>query len=123
VLLALGAVAVLSVGVAWTIRRRRGPDDEALPPDQRIVRAWERAQRGLRRHGLGRTASETPEEFAARLAQLEQRSSRHVGADAVGQLAALVDLACYTPRPCTAGQAELAWGCAASVIQVNRHHH
>jgi hypothetical protein len=36
------------------------------------------------------------------------------------RLAALVELACYTPRPCSATQADTAQGWATTVVAVNR---
>jgi Flp pilus assembly protein TadB len=117
--LVLLAVAIAGA-VAGILRRRIGRDDTAIAPDQRIVRAWERTQHALRRRGLGRRESETPDEYAARLDRIEARSTRGVGAEALRQLAALVELACYTPRPCTVSQADVAAGCASSVIMANR---
>ncbi len=115
-------VVLLAVSVAaaivWT-RRGSGRDDRALAPDHRIVRAWERTQRSLRHRGLGRRAAETPGEYAARLGRLEHRSDRRIGADALGRLAALVDLACYSPGPCTSADADQAQGWAMSVITLN----
>jgi transglutaminase-like putative cysteine protease len=113
VLLLVALVAAAAAGAI--LYRRRGADRAGLPPDQRIVGAWERAHQVLRRHGLGRRPAETPAEYATRLRAWERQSARRVGADALGRLAALVELACYTPGPCTPGQADAALGCAAAV--------
>jgi hypothetical protein len=118
--LALIAGCALLFAVAWKRHRMVGLGSDTAPPDQRIVRAWERAQRALRRRGLGRQPSETPEEYAARLDLFEQRSARVIGAGALQQLASLVELACYTPRPCTAGHADAARGHASVVINATR---
>ena len=112
------AGAALAALVLW--RRHRGQPDLALAPDQRIVRAWERAQRALQRKGLGRRVAETPAEYAARLAVLEQRGPGRFGSAALEQLAGLVELACYTPMPCSVGQAEAAQGWAVAVVETNR---
>ncbi len=111
--------AALAVGTV--VARRRGAlADAGGTPDQRIVRSWERAQQALRRHGLGQRAAETPLEYAARIDRYEQRQAQAVGAGPLGRLADLVQLACYTPRPCTAGEAETARNLAASVREANR---
>jgi transglutaminase-like putative cysteine protease len=119
VLLALLTVATLA-GLAW---RRRGPAQQVgLQADQRVVRSWERALGALRRTGLARRTGETPGEFARRVADSESASSLAVGSDAVTQLAALVELACYTPRPCTPGQVDHAHSLASMVVDANRRH-
>jgi transglutaminase-like putative cysteine protease len=115
-LLLLAAVAMLP----W--RRRRARAEAALPPDQRVVRAWERALGALRRKGLTRRAEETPGEYAARVRLVEHDSAVPIEADAVTHLAALVELACYTPRPCTPAQATDAHALAARIVEANRSH-
>ena len=43
-------------------------------------------------------------------------------ADAVADLAGLVELACYTPRPCTPTQAAHAQALASTIVAANRSH-
>jgi hypothetical protein len=40
----------------------------------------------------------------------------------VANLAALVELACYTPRPCTPAQATDAGALATRIVEANRSH-
>ena len=118
--LLIGVAIALALGGAWLlVRRRRGAADGGLP-DQRVVGAWELAQRTLRRRGVTRRPAETPGEFAARLARLEGQRQRPLGAEALGQLAALVELACYTPWPCTPDQAQAARSWADAVARTTR---
>jgi hypothetical protein len=116
---ALGLVIALLLGTAWVVLRRQRRQRDDGPADQRVVRSWELAQRTLRRRGVARRPAETPGEFAARLARLEGQG-RALGAEALGQLAALVELACYTPWPCTTGQADAARSWADAVTRATR---
>jgi transglutaminase-like putative cysteine protease len=112
--------AALASGAFIVWRRRNARTDVGASPDQRIVREWNRAQLALRRRGLGPRAAETPLEYAARVERYERRAASRVGAEALGRLAHLVQLACYMPQPCTAGEAEAARGLAAEVREANR---
>jgi hypothetical protein len=112
----LGCIAV------WAWRRRRAALETALLPDARVVRAWEQALVALRRQGLPRRPDETPAEYAARVHVAEGSTSQAVEADAVANLAGLVELACYTPRPCTPAQATHAHVLAATIVRANRSH-
>jgi hypothetical protein len=93
-----------------------------LAPDQKVVRAWERALGSLRRTGVARREQETPSEYLARVRAAEQTSGQSMEADAVANLAALVEQACYTPRPCTPGQAAEARALASTIVAANRPH-
>ena len=115
-LLLLGGLAV------WAWRRRRASIEASLLPDARVVRAWEQALVALRRQGLPRRPDETPAEFAARVRTAPGATSRTVEADAVASLAGLVELACYTPRPCTPAQATHAHALASTIVTANRSH-
>ena len=118
----VGAGLVGLIGLAtWWWRRRRASLEAALPPDQRVVRAWERALGALQRKGLARRAEETPGEYAARM-QVAEHASLPIEAEAVATLAALVELACYTARPCTPAQAADAHALAARIVSTNRSH-
>jgi hypothetical protein len=118
VLLVLGSIAV------WAVRRRRAAHEAALPPDARVVRAWERALVALRRQGLARRPDETPAEYAARVRGTGDSTDGNVEAeaDAVANLAGLVELACYTPRPCTPAQAGQAHALASTIVAAQRSH-
>jgi hypothetical protein len=118
----LGGLAVLTLIVLVARRRIRVLRDARLPPDQRVVRAWDVALLALRRRGIGRRVEETPGEYAARVQSLEQGDAPPVEADAVTELAALVELACYTSRPCTPGQAADAHALATTIVAANRRH-
>ncbi|MGO8860261.1 MAG: DUF3488 and DUF4129 domain-containing transglutaminase family protein [Acidimicrobiales bacterium] len=120
--LALAAALVVLGLVLWELRDRRTAAEQRLHPDQRVVRAWEHALRALRRQGLSRHDGETPGEYAARISAVEGSSSEPVEVDAVAHLAALVELACYTPRPCTPAQADEARALASSITATNRPH-
>jgi hypothetical protein len=132
----VGGVLVLAGIVLWIRRRLRAVRDARLPPDQRVVRAWDVALVALRRRGVGRRVEETPGEYAARvqsldlegdMAQLPVEAEAGVaavgaaGADLVA-LAELVEVACYTSRPCTPGQAAEAHALASSIVAANRRH-
>jgi len=128
-------VLVLAAVVLWIRRRLRAARDARLPPDQRVVRAWDVALVALRRRGVGRRVEETPGEYAARVQALELEPEVEgdmaqpieaeavavAGADLVA-LAALVEVACYTSRPCTPGQAADAHALASSIVAANRRH-
>jgi len=116
VLLAAAMVAAAVVA----IRRRRDLSAAGASPDQRIVREWNRAQLALRRRGLGRRVAETPLEYVARVERYEGRAAARVGAEALGRLASLVQLACYTPQPCTGNDAEAARALAVEIRVANR---
>jgi len=120
----VAVLAVLVLGaLALRVRRRRHAiRDAALPPDERVVRAWERAVVALGREGLSRRPDETPDEFAARVRRVEGSTQETVQADAVADLAGLVELACYTPRPCTPTQATHADALASTIVAANRSH-
>jgi transglutaminase-like putative cysteine protease len=120
--LALVAALVVLALVLWGLRDRRTAAEARLPPDQRVVRSWEHALRALRRQGLSRQVGETPGEYAARISAVEGSSSEPVEADAVAHLAELVELACYTPRQCTPGQADQARALASTIVATNRPH-
>ena len=93
-----------------------------LPPDERVVRAWDRAVLALRRQGLSYRPGETPAEFALRVRLAEQSTEEKAKADAVADLAGLVELACYTPRPCTSTQATHAHALASTIVAAKRSH-
>jgi hypothetical protein len=118
----LGGLLVLTAVVIWVRRRLRVARDARLPPDQRVVRAWDVALLALRRRGLGRRVEETPGEYAARVQSLERDMAQPIEAEAVADLAALVEMACYTSRPCTPGQAADAHSLASTIVATNRRH-
>jgi transglutaminase-like putative cysteine protease len=118
----VGGVLVAALLVLVLRRRIRAARDARLPPDQRVVRAWDVALLALRRRGLGRRSEETPGEYAARVQALEQSAPQPLEAAAVAELAALVELACYTPWPCTPGQAVDAQALATTIVAANRRH-
>jgi hypothetical protein len=121
----VGGVLVLAALVLWIRRRLRAARDARLPPDQRVVRAWDVALMALRRRGVGRRVAETPGEYAARIRSLEWDMAQPIEAEAAADLAALaalVEEACYTPRPCTPGQAADAHALASSIVAANRRH-
>ena len=118
----LGGLAVLALIVLVVRRRVRVLRDARLSPDQRVVGAWDVALVALRRRGIGRRLEETPGEYALRVQSLEQAGAQPVEADAVADLAALVELACYTSRPCTPGQAADAHALATTIVAANRRH-
>jgi hypothetical protein len=113
-LLVLGSLAV------WAVRRRRVAREAALPPDARVVGAWERALVALRRQGLARRPDETPAEYAARVRGTGDAAAGSVEADAVAHLAGLVELACYRSRPCTPAQAGQAHALASTIVAAHR---
>jgi hypothetical protein len=115
-LLAIIAAIAAVLAAAFVLWRRRRPGVRSDGPNQRIVQTWEHAHRALARRGLARGPAETPAEYAARLGRLEQQGGRRVAADALAHLAALVELACYAPGPCTLSQVDAAqgWGSAVS---------
>jgi hypothetical protein len=118
----LGGLLVLAAVVIWVRRRLVSARDARLPPDQRVVRAWDVALLALRRRGLGRRVEETPGEYAARVQSLERDMAQPIEAGALADLAALVEMACYTSRPCTPGQAADARALASRVVATNRRH-
>jgi hypothetical protein len=118
----LGGVLVLTALVLWVRRRLLAARDARLPPDQRVVRAWDVALVALRRRGVGRGLEETPGEYAARVRSLERDMDQPVEAEAVADLAALVEVACYTSGPCTPGQAADAHALASTIVATNRRH-
>jgi hypothetical protein len=118
----LGGVLVLAAVVIWVRRRLRTARDARLPPDQRVVRAWDVALVALRRRGMGRGVEETPGEYAARVWTLERDMAQPIEAEAVADLAALVEVACYTSAPCTPGQAADAHALASTIVATNRRH-
>jgi transglutaminase-like putative cysteine protease len=118
----LGGVLVLTALVLWVRRRILAARDARLPPDQRVVRAWDVALVALRRRGVGRGLEETPGEYAARVRSLERDMDQPVEAEAVADLAALVEVACYTAAPCTPGQAADAHALASTIVATNRRH-
>jgi transglutaminase-like putative cysteine protease len=123
IFLVVGAAVIGLAGLAmlgW--RRRRASLEAVLLPDQRVVRAWERALGALQRKGLSRRAEETPGEYAVRMRAAEFTSALPIEADAVANLAALVELACYTSRPCTPAQVADAHALAARIVATNRSH-
>jgi transglutaminase-like putative cysteine protease len=114
------AVAVLAAAgalVAVVLRRRGKASTGGGTPEQRILRAWEQAQRALRRHGLGRRGAETVGEYAARLDRLAGPGLRQGGAEALAHLVVLVERACYAPTPCTALHVQAAQGWATTVVE------
>jgi transglutaminase-like putative cysteine protease len=113
-LLVLAALAV------WAVRRRRSAVEARLRPDQGVVRAWDQALAALRRTGMARREEETPAEYAARVHRVEHSSEQPMGAGAVMNLATLVELACYRPRPCTPAEAERARTLASTIVATNR---
>jgi hypothetical protein len=121
-LIVVVGLLVLAASALLALRRRRASAEATLLPDQRVVRAWERALGALGRSGLSRRAEETPGEYAARVRSVEDSSALPVEAEAVAHLAALVELACYTPRPCTPAQATDAHALATRIVVANRSH-
>jgi hypothetical protein len=127
----LGLLALTPV-VMLVIRRRRSIRDSRLPPDQGVVRSWDIALGALRRRGLGRRADETPGEYVARVRASDRDAAGSIEDDtqaeaeaeaaALEDLAALVELACYTPGPCTPGQAADAHALASTIVVANRRH-
>jgi hypothetical protein len=113
---------LLAAAALWVVRRQRSVRDASLQPGQKVVRAWDHALVGLRRAGVARRAEETPAEYVVRVRAAEQTSAQRLEADAVADLAALVEQACYTPRPCTPGQAAQAWALASTIVATNRSH-
>jgi hypothetical protein len=118
----VGGLLVLALVVLVVRRRVRSARDARLPPDQRVVRAWDVALMALRRRGMGRRVEETPGEYAVRVRSLEQDAAQPIEAEAVADLAALVELACYTSQPCTPGQAADAHALASTIVAANRRH-
>jgi transglutaminase-like putative cysteine protease len=112
--------ALVGAALWWRRWTRRDERADQGPPEQRIVGAWNRAQRALSRRGLGRRPAESPGEYATRLDGLERSAAAGIGAQAMSHLAALVEAACYGPRPCTAAEAEAALSWSASVLAANR---
>jgi hypothetical protein len=51
-----------------------------------------------------------------------EHASLPIEAEAVATLAALVELACYTARPCTPAQVDDARALAARIVATNRSH-
>ena len=121
VLAVVAALVVLAL-LLWALRHRRTAAEARLDPDQRVVRAWEHALLALRHRGLSRQAGETPGEYADRMSAVEGSSSEPVEADAVAHLAELVELACYTSRPCSPMQADQARALASTIVATNRPH-
>jgi uncharacterized membrane protein len=118
----LAALALLAGAAYWVLRRRRSVREARLQPDERVVRAWDRSLVALRRRGLPRRLGETPGEYAARVHAVESSSAEPVEAAAVADLADLVEVACYAPRPCTLGQADRAQVLASTIVATNRSH-
>jgi transglutaminase-like putative cysteine protease len=118
----VGGLLVLALVLRWVRRRLRSARDARLPPDQRVVRAWDVALLALRRRGIGRRVAETPGEYAARVQSLERAAPQPLESGAVADLAALVEQACYTSRPCTPGQAAAAHALASTIVAANRRH-
>jgi hypothetical protein len=118
----VAGVLVLAAVVIWIRRRLRAARDARLPPDQRVVRAWEAALSALGRRGVGRRAEETPGEYAARVQSVERDLAQPIEAGAVADLASLVEVACYTSQPCTPGQAADAHALASTIVATNRRH-
>ena len=119
----VGGLLVLALVVRCVRRRLRSARDARLPPDQRVVRSWEVALSALRHRGMGQRVEETPGEYAARVRRVEQDAAQPIEAEAVADLAALVELACYTSRPCTPLQADDSHVLASRIVAANRRHH
>jgi transglutaminase-like putative cysteine protease len=119
----VGGLLVLALVVRWVRRRLRAARDARLPPDQRVVRSWEVALLALRHRGMGQRVEETPGEYAVRMRALERDAAQPIEAEAVADLAALVELACYTSRPCTPLQADDSHLLATRIVAANRRHH
>ncbi len=127
--LTVAALLLLAGAATWTLRRRRAGVEALLGPDERVVQAWERAQVALRGRGVARRPAETPAEFASRLrvhdegiGLVDKTELQTAQRDAVASLAGLVELACYTPRPCTPAQAARAHALASTIVAANRSH-
>jgi hypothetical protein len=128
--LIVAVLLLLLAGVTiGALRRRRAADEASRGPDERVVQAWERALVALRRRGVARRPAETPAEFASRLrvsddviGVVAETELQKVQGDAVASLAGLVELACYTPRPCTPAQAAHAHALASTIVAANRPH-
>jgi transglutaminase-like putative cysteine protease len=117
------AAAVVLLGlIGWNeLRRRRGSRHGDLSPDEHVVRAWEEAQRHLRRIGLPRRSSETPNEFVTRVGDSEESARHAVDVPALSKLSDLVELACFTPTPCTPNQVDEARLLASTVVPSGSH--
>jgi transglutaminase-like putative cysteine protease len=124
----VAGLVVLTLLALWVRRIFRARKEARLPPDQRVVRSWERALGALRRQGLGRRTEETPGEYAIRVQMVDHQTTESPGAaesseaEAVTRLAELVELACYSAQPCTPDQAAAAQRLASSVVEANRGH-
>jgi transglutaminase-like putative cysteine protease len=127
----VAAVVVLLIGgvAIGAVRRRRAVAEALLGPDERVVQAWDRALGALRHRGVARRPAETPAEFASRLRVTDEMTGvmaetelQTTQGDAVASLAVLVELACYTPRPCTPAQAAHAHDLASTIVDANRSH-
>jgi transglutaminase-like putative cysteine protease len=116
------AVLLLAAGVVVTLRRRRLVRGAGLRPDQQVVLAWERTQRAMRRRGLARRTAETPTEYATRLRVGAADTPAASTMENMADLAALVEVACYTPGPCTPGQAARAEMLSSSIVGSGRSH-
>jgi Transglutaminase-like superfamily/TgpA N-terminal domain/Domain of unknown function (DUF4129) len=117
------AALLVAAALVFRVRRRRlGAAEAALYPDLGVVRAWDRAVGALRRRGLSRRVDETPAEYASRVRTADSATAETIDADAVTRLAALVELACYDPRPCTPRDVATAQSLASVIITANRRH-
>ena len=83
-----------------------------MPGTRRSSRSAVPAWRAVRRRPRA--------EYAARVHRVEHTSEQPMGADAVMNLATLVELACYTPRSCTPAEAERARTLASTIVATNR---
>ncbi|HEV7861665.1 MAG TPA: DUF4129 domain-containing protein, partial [Acidimicrobiia bacterium] len=90
------------------IRRRSGR--RRARADEAVLAAWREALDRLSEVGLHRRGEETPLEFARRAG-----ASRPGAAPAMGRLAALVNVAAYSPEA-AAGGAE-AWAASDNVVR------
>ncbi len=117
------AVALVLLGlIGWSeVRRRQGGREMDLSTDQHVVRAWEEAQLHLRRIGLPRRSSETPHEFVIRVGISDDPARHAVDVPALMKLSDLVEIACFTPIPCTPSQVDEARLLASTVVRTRSH--
>ena len=121
-LAALAGVALVLVGIALERTRRRRRADRR-PPEERIARAWARAERALAGAGWNRPAGEPPTAFAVRLARA---AGPHLtaGASAVtsatGDLAGALERATFAGGASTTGDADRAEAALAELIGATR---
>ena len=118
----LGGVLVLTALVIWVRRRLLAARDARLPPDHARRARLGRRARGAAAPGCGAGPRGDPGRIHGTRAVLERDMAQPVEAEAVADLAALVEVACYTSAPCTPGQAADAHALASTIVATNRRH-